>query len=93
MRFAKSLGARVLVRGVRPLTDIPAELTLMMANRRIEPDVETLFLIADGELAHVSSSLIKEIAGAKEDGVLRSFLPECVIEAVRKKAAEHAPLR
>ena len=93
VRFAKSLGARVLVRGVRPLTDIPAELTLMMANRRIEPDVETLFLIADGELAHVSSSLIKEIAGAKEDGVLKSFLPECVIEAVRKKAAEHAPLR
>ena len=90
VRFAKELGAKVIVRGVRPLTDIPAELTLMMANRRLEPDVETLFLIADGELAHVSSSLIKEIAGAKEDGALESFLPRCVIEAVRKKAEERA---
>ncbi|MBQ9812917.1 MAG: pantetheine-phosphate adenylyltransferase [Thermoguttaceae bacterium] len=88
VRFAKSLGARVIVRGVRPLTDIPAELTLMMANRRLEPEVETLFLIADGELAHVSSSLIKEIAYAQEDAALEAFLPKCVIEAVRNKAIE-----
>lgn len=88
VRFAKSIGARVIVRGVRPLSDIPAELTLMMANRRLEPEVETLFLIADGELAHVSSSLIKEIAGAKESGVLKAFLPGCAIDAVEKKAAE-----
>ena len=88
VRFAKSLGARVIVRGVRPLTDIPAELTLMMANRRLEPDVETLFLIADGELAHVSSSLIKEIAGAEEQGSLSAFLPQCAIDAVHRKAVE-----
>lgn len=90
VRFAKEIGARVIVRGVRPLTDIPAELTLMMANRRLEPEVETLFLIADGELAHVSSSLIKEIAGAHERGVLDGFLPECVVEAVEKKIEERS---
>jgi len=88
VRFAKQLGARVVIRGVRPLTDIPAELTMMMANRRLEPDVETLFLIADGELAHVSSSLIKEIAIADGDGNLSSFLPSCVIEAVKIKVRE-----
>ncbi len=88
VRFAKELGARVLVRGVRPLTDIPAELTMMMANRRLEPDVETIFLIADGELAHVSSSLIKEIASAAKVDELTAFLPECVLEAVRRKAEE-----
>ncbi|MBQ9874953.1 MAG: pantetheine-phosphate adenylyltransferase [Thermoguttaceae bacterium] len=88
VRFAKKLGARAIVRGVRPLTDVPAELTIMMANRRMEPDIETLFLIADGELAHVSSSLIKEIAGAEEDCALEQFLPRCAVEAVKKKAAE-----
>ncbi len=88
VRFARELGARVIVRGVRPLTDIPAELTMMMANRRLEPDVETLFLIADGELAHVSSSLIKEIASAAQEGELAAFLPDCVREAVRRKAEE-----
>ena len=61
-RFRAADGARVMVRGVRPITDIAAELTMMMANRRLAPDIETLFMIADGELAHVSSSLIKQIA-------------------------------
>ena len=60
--FVRQCGAQVMVRGVRPITDIAAELTMMMANRRLAPDIETLFMIADGELAHVSSSLIKQIA-------------------------------
>ena len=47
--FVKQCGARIMVRGVRPITDIPAELTMMMANRRLAPEVETLFMIADGE--------------------------------------------
>jgi pantetheine-phosphate adenylyltransferase len=92
VRFAKEVGARVVVRGVRPIADLPAELTLMMANRQLEPEVETLFLIADGELAHVSSTLIKEIAGAGEEAALRPFLHPCVVDAVRQKirAAESA---
>jgi pantetheine-phosphate adenylyltransferase len=85
VEFARACGARVIIRGVRPLTDIPAELTMMMANRRLAPDVETLFMIADGELAHVSSSLIKQIAplaGAEE---LSRFLPRNVVEALQAK--------
>ena len=85
VRFVQQTGAKIMVRGVRPITDIPAELTMMMANRRLAPDVETLFLIADGELAHVSSSLIKEIAGAADPSVLSSFLPPEVTEAVIEK--------
>ena len=62
VEFVRECGSRVMVRGVRPITDIPAELTMMMANRRLAPEIETLFMIADGDLAHVSSSLIKQIA-------------------------------
>ena len=70
VKFVKQCGARIMVRGVRPITDIAAELTMMMANRRLAPEVETLFMIADGELAHVSSSLIKQIAaGGRRRGV------------------------
>ena len=82
VKFVQQLGAKIMVRGVRPITDIPAELTMMMANRRLAPDVETLFLIADGELAHVSSSLIKEISGVADRSVLSSFLSPGVVEAV-----------
>jgi pantetheine-phosphate adenylyltransferase len=83
--FVKECGARIMVRGVRPITDIAAELTMMMANRRLAPDVETLFMIADGELAHVSSSLIKQIAGVAGDAELSRFLPENVVHALHEK--------
>lgn len=85
VNFVKQCGARVMVRGVRPITDIAAELTMMMANRRLAPEVETLFMIADGELAHVSSSLIKQIAPLLGDAELTRFLPPNVVKAVRAK--------
>jgi pantetheine-phosphate adenylyltransferase len=85
--FVKECNARVMLRGVRPITDIAAELTMMMANRRLAPDVETLFMIADGDLAHVSSSIIKEIAPLADDEALARFLPLPVVRAVRVKLA------
>jgi pantetheine-phosphate adenylyltransferase len=88
VEFVKRCGARVMIRGVRPITDIPAELTMMMANRRLAPEVETLFMLADGELAHVSSSLIKQIAPLAGDAELARFLPPAVVAAVRGKIRE-----
>ncbi len=83
--FVKQCGASIMIRGVRPITDIAAELTMMMANRRLAPEVETLFMIADGELAHVSSSLIKQIATVADDQELSKFLPSNVVRALRAK--------
>ncbi len=85
VEFVKKCGSVVMVRGVRPITDIPAELTMMMANRRLAPEVETLFMIADGELAHVSSSLIKQIAPLAGEAELGRFLAPVVVKAVRAK--------
>jgi len=89
VRFVQQCGSKIMVRGVRPITDIPAELTMMMANRQLAPDVETLFLVADGELAHVSSSLIKEIAGVSDDTILRRFLPDAIVPTVREYIMSH----
>ncbi len=85
VEFVKQRGARIMVRGVRPITDIPAELTMMMANRRLAPEVETLFMLADGDLAHVSSALIKQIAPLADDEALSRFLPQPAVDAVRRK--------
>ena len=90
VEFVQECGACIMVRGVRPITDIPAELTMMMANRRMAPEVETLFMIADGELAHVSSSLIKQIATVASEDELSRFLPDNVVHAVFRKFAEAA---
>jgi pantetheine-phosphate adenylyltransferase len=83
--FAKQSGANIMIRGVRPITDIAAELTMMMANRRLMPDVETLFMIADGELAHVSSSLIKQVASVAGDADMAKFVPKNVVQAIRAR--------
>jgi pantetheine-phosphate adenylyltransferase len=85
VKFVQQLGAKIMIRGVRPITDIPAELTMMMANRRLAPDIETLFMIADGELAHVSSSLIKEIASIADAQTFANFLPKPIVQKVLER--------
>ena len=90
VKFAQQIGAQMMIRGVRPITDIPAELTMMMANRRLAPDVETLFMIADGELAHVSSSLIKEIAPIADEQAFANFLPQPIVQKVLERSRTFA---
>lgn len=85
VQFVRDCGARVMVRGVRPLQDIEAEFTMMLANRQLDPGIETVILMADKELAHVSSTLIKQIAPLADDGELSHFVPEVVIAELRKK--------
>lgn len=85
VKFVQESGAKIMIRGVRPITDIPAELTMMMANRRLAPEIETLFMIADGELAHVSSSLIKEIATVADEKTFSNFLPAPIVKTVLEK--------
>ena len=55
VEFVKQCGARVILRGVRPITDIAAEITMMVANRRLAPEVETLFMIANGAISRTSA--------------------------------------
>jgi pantetheine-phosphate adenylyltransferase len=90
--FVRACGARVMVRGVRPLTDIAAEFTMMLANRELDPDIETVFLMADHRLAHVSSSLIKQIAPLADDERLASFVPREIVPQLRQKLAAAAGL-
>jgi pantetheine-phosphate adenylyltransferase len=85
--FVRECGARVMVRGIRPLTDIAGEFTMMMANRKLDPGLETVFLMADESFSHVSSSLIKQIAPLADDEMLARFVPAAIVPALRRKLA------
>lgn len=85
VNFVRECGARVMIRGVRPLQDLEAELTMMLANRQLDPGVETVVLMAEQEFTHVSSSLIKQIAPLASDEELARFVPGDVIAELRKK--------
>jgi len=85
VEFVRKCDSRIMIRGVRPLTDIAGEFTMMMANRQLDPDVETVVLMADEEYTHVSSSLIKQITPLSTDEMLSKFVPPMIIPALREK--------
>ena len=88
VEFVRGLGAGVLVRGVRTVSDIEAEATLTLANRTLAPDIETIFLMASEKYAHVSSSLIKQVAsmgGGQVSELLKAFVPPAVVQPVVAK--------
>ena len=85
VKFVRECEARVMIRGVRPLTDIAGEFTVMMANRQLDPEIETVFLMADEEFSHVSSTLIKQIAEFSDDEMLVRFVPAEIIGQLRQK--------
>jgi pantetheine-phosphate adenylyltransferase len=87
VQFVRDCGSRLMIRGVRPLTDIAGEFTMMVANRNLDPDIETMFLMADGQYAHVSSTLIKQITPLATDDMLARFVPPEIIPALRTRIA------
>lgn len=84
--FVRGIGARVMVRGIRPLTDIAGEFTMMMANHQLDPEIETVFLMAAEQYSHVSSSLLKQIAAlSSDDEQLAKFVPREIIPMLRQQ--------
>jgi pantetheine-phosphate adenylyltransferase len=63
---------------------------MLMANRHLDRDLETVFLMSDKEMAHVSSTLIKQIAPHASDAMMAEFVPQCVIEPLRRRLESRA---
>jgi pantetheine-phosphate adenylyltransferase len=88
VEFIRQCGARVLLRGVRTLTDIESEFTMTLANRALDNEIDTLFLMASEKYTHISSTLIKQIAQLAQGsaiGKLNGFVPPEVVEPLLAK--------
>ncbi len=83
--FVRSIGARVILRGLRTLTDMEYEFSMTLTNHRLDPGIETVFLMADGEYAHVSSSLIKQVGRFGGPESLARFVPIEMVEPILDK--------
>ncbi len=84
VNFAKEQNAGYIVRGLRALSDFEWELQLSLANSSLDPQVETICLMASQEHLFLSSSILKEIA--LNDGNIEHLAPAIVVEGLRKKA-------
>ena len=93
VQFVRQIGARIILRGLRTLSDMEYEFSMTMTNQRLDPTIETVFLMADGEYSHVSSSLIKQVARFGKEESLERFVPIEIIGPVMKKMreADHTP--
>lgn len=81
--FAKSEGATVMVRGIRSLTDMEYEMSIASMNKTQQPEIESVFLMADEKYSFVSSSLIKEVAIF--DGDVSGMVPESIAKKMQEK--------
>ncbi|WP_019643651.1 pantetheine-phosphate adenylyltransferase [Novispirillum itersonii] len=88
MRFAAEQNAAVIVRGLRAVSDFEYEFQMAGMNARLDPTVETIFLMASERCQFISSRFVKEIA--KLDGVIDSFVPAVVKEALLERFGRDA---
>ena len=83
VEYAKSVGANLIVRGLRAVTDFEYELQISQTNRIVSADIDTIFLTTSLEYAYLSSTIVKEVACYGGD--ISKFVPESIMHRVYRK--------
>ena len=83
VEYAKHRGAQVLLRGIRAISDYEYELQMAMMNRKMEPNIETVFMMPSVKYSYLSSRLVREVAHL--GGPLKDLVPLLVEERLRAK--------
>ena len=81
--YAREKGACVIVKGLRAVSDFESEFTMSLINKKLNPDLDTMFLTAEEQYLYMSSSGVKELGAYDVD--LRDFLPEEVIDEFKNR--------
>lgn len=83
VEFMNEIGATLIVRGLRAVTDFEYELQIAQANHVQDSKIETIFLTTDPKYSYLSSTIVKEFASY--GGNIANFVPECFIDRIYKK--------
>jgi len=86
VEFAGARGASLIIRGIRAVSDYENELQMALMNRRLRPDVETVFMMSSEDHSFISSRLVKEVI--KLGGNIRGLVPPIVEERLRSRLLE-----
>ena len=84
--YAKQRRARVIVKGLRAVSDFEAEVQMSVINRKLNPNVDTMFLPSHEKYTYLSSTVVKEMVRYGVE--LSDFLPRAIIQDVKKKTEE-----
>jgi pantetheine-phosphate adenylyltransferase len=83
VEFARQVNANVIIRGIRAISDFEFEFQIALMNRKIEPDIHTIFLLPNEKYTYLNSSIVKELAKYNED--VSDFVPTIVAQELVKK--------
>jgi pantetheine-phosphate adenylyltransferase len=83
VEYAKSMDAMCVLRGIRAISDYEYELQMALMNRKIEPSLETVFMMPADKYSYVSSRLVREVA--QVGGPVKGLVPEVVEQKLREK--------
>ena len=86
VNWARAQGIHTLIRGLRAFSDFEYEFQMALTNRKLAPDIETLFLMPNEDFSYVSSSMVREIAALGGD--VAKFVPAPVAAALKRKLAQ-----
>ena len=86
VNYAKDKGVNVLIRGMRMISDFENELQMALTNRRLDEELETVFLMPSEGFSFLSSTLLKEAATLDAD--ISSFVPEFIAQALKERLRE-----
>lgn len=78
--YARQVGAGSIVKGLRAMSDFEYEFQMALTNKKLNPDIETVFLTTQAENMYLSSSMVKEIA--RMGGDVRDFVPEAIHDTI-----------
>ena len=85
VEYAKKRGVKAILRGIRNMSDYEYESQLVLANKTLDPDIEFIYMMTEGQYAHLSSSIIKEVItfGGSGHGMIHPIVEKKLREKLR----------
>lgn len=89
--FAKSIDARVILKGLRAVSDFEYEFQMALTNSKLAPEIETVFLTTSAENMYLSSSIVKQVGILGGD--ISPFVPECIHDEIKTRIMQRSRLK
>ncbi|HLS22893.1 MAG TPA: pantetheine-phosphate adenylyltransferase [Pseudogracilibacillus sp.] len=83
VEYAKAINADAILRGLRAVSDFEYEMQITSMNKRLEPEIETFFMMTNTQYSYLSSSIVKEVA--RYHGNIKDLVPDGVAQALQEK--------
>ena len=86
VKYCEKVGAKHIIRGLRAVTDFEYEFQMAITNKKLNPQLETIFLMANSESMYLSSSMVREVASMGGD--ISNFVPKCIHDRIVKRISK-----